>query len=73
MDGEQRLWTGALEAISWGALWVPPEGWSLRTRERRQFEEWTDARASTYVGLTTDELCDVLAAEVTSLAARAGL
>lgn len=73
MNGEQRLVTGALEAISWGALWVPPEGWTLRTRERRQFEDWTDGRTSLYVGLTTAELVDILGSEVEALAARSGL
>lgn len=64
MDGEQRLFEGAPEAVILGAHWFPGEGWRLRVRLRRQYEDWMDARTTDYERLTTPELLDVLDVEL---------
>lgn len=60
MDGEQQLFTGAVEAAIISARFVLGEGWVLRLQLRRQFEDWEDARTEEYDRLTTDELVDTL-------------
>lgn len=55
---------GSVEAVIIGAQFTLGQGWTLRLQLRRQFEDWSDARAEVYEGLTTDELVDVLDASL---------
>lgn len=64
MEEQERLFDGAPEAVILGAQWWPGEGWRLRVRLRRQFEDWMDARTTDYEHLTTPELLDVLDVEL---------
>jgi hypothetical protein len=60
MDGEQQLFSGAVEAAIISAQFHLGEGWTLRLQLRRQFEDWADARTELYDRLSTDELVDTL-------------
>ena len=60
MQGEQRLFDGAVEAAIISAQYHLGDGWTLRLQLRRQFEDWADARTEVYDRLTTDELVDTL-------------
>ena len=61
---QQRLFVLALEAIALTAYHEPAHGWRLVIQSRRQGDEWQDSDRATYSHLTTDELADVVCAEV---------
>lgn len=73
MEDQQKLFEGAPEAMIVGAQWFPGDGWHLRVRLRRQYEDWMDARTVDYDRLTTPELMDVLDIELAAIRVEMGL
>lgn len=73
MEGQEPLFIGAPEACIVGAHWVDGEGWRCRVQLRRQYEEWSDCRETSYERLSTAELFDVLDVELAALRSEVGL
>lgn len=61
---QDRLFRLAPEVVSFHAAFVGGEGWQVTIRMRRQGEHWDDAYEAHYSHLTTEELADVVCAEV---------
>jgi hypothetical protein len=61
---QDRLLTGAPEALHVAATYVVGRGWFVHLGVRRQFEPWAEATRATYEQLTTDELVQVLEDEL---------
>jgi hypothetical protein len=64
MDGQLQFGVPALEAINVSCWWDFPTGWTLRITARRSGRSWAEGETREYDYLSTDELEDVLAAEV---------
>jgi hypothetical protein len=64
MDGQLQFGVPALEAINVSCWWDFPTGWTLRITARRSGRSWAGGETREYDYLTTDELGDVLAAEL---------
>ena len=62
--GQDRLLVGAPEAVHVAATYVVGTGWFVHLGLRRQFQPWAEATRSTYERLTTEELVQVLEAEL---------
>jgi len=61
-----RLFRLATEVIHIHSTFVAGEGWHVTFTSRRQDESWADTRPSTYSHLTTDELLQVIDAELST-------
>ena len=61
---QQPLFRLAVEAMAMSARFVPMEGWHVVLTARRGDEEWAASERRTYTHLTSEELVDVLEAEV---------
>lgn len=59
-----RLFRLAPESIAVQAFHVPGEGWRLRVLVRRQGESFEEAHDVSYDRLTTEELLDVISADL---------
>lgn len=64
---QQRLFVLAPEAIALTAVHDGAGGWRLTVSMRRQDELWADAYRASYSFLSTEELGDVVCAEVCRL------
>lgn len=64
VDGQERLFRLAVEALNVSAVHEWNRGWRVTIGARRQDEEWSDAGRRTYTYLTTEELFDVIVAEL---------
>ena len=64
MDGQERLFRLAHEAVSVSAHFIKGEGWSVRICMRRGDETWEQARRSDYSHLNTEELVTVIDTEL---------
>lgn len=60
----QRLFRGPVSAVHVSAHFEIPQGWSATVLARRDGELWSDSDREHYHCLTTDELVDVLQAEL---------
>jgi len=63
-DQPARLLPGAPEGVTVSAYCIAGEGWRLKISVRRQFQTWHEASTGAYERLTTDELVDVIEAEL---------
>lgn len=61
---QPALFEAAVEAVSVGAFWTHPGGWSASVVARRSGQCWHLAARSEYGQLSSDELVDVLLAEL---------
>lgn len=64
---EARLFRLAYEAGSITFGHVGGQGWTLTATFRRGDESWSEARPVTYSHLSTEELVDVIEAEIVKL------
>lgn len=64
MEGQQRLYRLAVEAIALTAWWEPGRGWQVALRLRRGDESWSDSERADYSVLSSPELVDVIGAEL---------
>lgn len=67
MTGQPRLFKTAVEAAHVSLIWGGHQGWSVSVAARRQGDTWSTEPNSFYGGLTTDELLDVITAELSVL------
>jgi hypothetical protein len=63
-DHAGRLIAGCPEAISISAYHEAGRGWVLKISVRRQFQLWNESSTGRYELLSTDELVDVIEAEL---------
>lgn len=64
-DGSQaRLFRLAPEALAISAHFEARAGWRVTVKVRRADEEWDEARSRVYSHLTTEELFDVIVADL---------
>jgi len=61
---QERLFRLAVDAINVHASHEGGRGWRVGIRARRGDEEWSDVAGRDYTYLSTDELLDVIAAEL---------
>lgn len=61
---QPQLITGEPEALVVSAHYVVGSGWSLKISVRRQFQLWSAASTGFYEYLTTEELFDVIGANL---------
>jgi hypothetical protein len=64
MDGQMSLHGRALDAFHVQALYEFGSGWTARVGARANGQTWGETEVRLYEYLTTDELLDVLAAEL---------
>lgn len=57
---EQRLFRGALAAVSVSAHWSYPAGWSVVIAARWEGEDWDPNERWLYTELSTGEMADVV-------------
>lgn len=63
---QARLFRLAPEAVQVWAHYVHREGWNLCISVRRGDETWSEAHQEVYSGLTTNELVDVVLADLST-------
>lgn len=59
-----RLFTAAPESVVIAGRWEYPAGWVVRVQVRRCDECWAHAHDAHYSSLNSDELLDVITAEL---------
>lgn len=68
INGQEHrsLQLGAPEAVAVTASYVAGSGWQLAIGVRRQFQSWASASRGRYSYLTTEEMFEVIEAELTT-------